>query len=888
MNWEDLGVHPMDLAPDGRTLLVCNVPDHRLEIFDVSAGVPAPLGSIPVGLDPVSVRAKSASEAWVVNHISDSVSVVDLVARNVRATLPTLDEPCDVVFAGTPLRAFVSCSQANALLVFDPADLAAPPVVIPIDAEEPRAMAVSADGREVFVAIFESGNATTAVGGGIDETGTLGPSAFPPNAVNEVAGPYGGTNPPPNVGAAFVPPQAAGNPVPPKVSLIVKRDAAGRWRDDNGADWTEWVSGASAAKSGRVPGWDLPDRDLAIVDAATGAVRYATGLMNLCMALARNPATGRVTVVGTDATNEVRFEPNLAGRFLRVCGATVDPSGAVPPARADLNPHLDYTTAQIPQAQRDLSLGDPRGIVWNGAGTRVFVTGLGSNTVAVFDAALRRVGQIVVGEGPLGLVIDGPRRRLYVLNRFEASLSVIDTDTLTEVARRRLFDPTPLAIKVGRKWLYDTHRTSGLGHTACASCHIDARMDRLAWDLGDPTGAPQPVDQACLTAFAAACEDFHPMKGPMTTQTLQDIIGLEPFHWRGDREGLRAFNPAFEGLLGDDEMLPEAAMAEFEGFLATIHFPPNPHRNLDNTLPTRMPLPGHFTTGRFGPSGQPLPDGNARQGLEAYRTLGLDGSVAGIGLRCVTCHTLPTGVGTEFTLMPGGGLDRLPVGPNGERHHSLVSLDGTTNVSVKIPHLRNAYEKVGFDATRVASRAGFGFLHDGSVDSLERFVSEPVFVVTSDQQVADLVAFLLCFSGSDLPTGSLANVLELPGPAGRDTHAAVGRQVTLAAPGPQPLLDALEALALTGAIDLVAKGTPGGAPRGWVLDVVSGRYFTDRTGESTTRAALRALAAPGAEITYTAVPAGSGLRIGIDRDDDGVPDGSEAERGTDPADSGSR
>jgi len=26
---------------------------------------------------------------------------------------------------------------------------------------------------------------------------------------------------------------------------------------------------------------------------------------------------------------------------------------------------------------------------------------------------------------------------------------------------------------------------------------------------------------------------FHPMKGPMVTQTFQDIIGHEPFHWRG-------------------------------------------------------------------------------------------------------------------------------------------------------------------------------------------------------------------------------------------------------------------------------------------------------------------------------------------------------------------
>jgi len=41
---------------------------------------------------------------------------------------------------------------------------------------------------------------------------------------------------------------------------------------------------------------------------------------------------------------------------------------------------------------------------------------------------------------------------------------------------------------------------------------------------------------------------------------------------------------------------------------------------------------------------------------------------------------------------------------------------------------------------------------------------------------------------------------------------------------------------------------------------------------------------PRHEITYTCVPLGSGRRIGIDRDEDGVLDGDEAQAGSDPAD----
>ena len=92
--------------------------------------------------------------------------------------------------------------------------------------------------------------------------------------------------------------------------------------DDNGGDWTELVSGAQAAQSGRVPGWDLADHDVALIDANSLAVTYQKGLMNICMALAINPHTGAVTVVGTEATNEVRFEPNVTGTFARVVMVT--------------------------------------------------------------------------------------------------------------------------------------------------------------------------------------------------------------------------------------------------------------------------------------------------------------------------------------------------------------------------------------------------------------------------------------------------------------------------------------------------------------------------------------------------------------------------------------
>src|SRR5262245_10639963 len=161
VNWETPQVSPLALTPDGTRLLAVNTPAARLEIFTADDGGLRPAASVPVGLDPVSVRARSDNEIWVVNHVSDSVSVVDLETLNVVRTLQTADEPTDVAFAGG--RAFVVCSQRNQIEVYDVLNLDAPPIVLDIAGEDPRVAAASPDGSQVYVAIFESGNETTVV-----------------------------------------------------------------------------------------------------------------------------------------------------------------------------------------------------------------------------------------------------------------------------------------------------------------------------------------------------------------------------------------------------------------------------------------------------------------------------------------------------------------------------------------------------------------------------------------------------------------------------------------------------------------------------------------------------------------------------------------------------
>ena len=111
-NFESAHVHPIGLTPSGTRLLAVNTPDALLEVFAISAdGSLTPMAAIPVGLEPVSLRALDDRYVWVVNHLSDSISVVDLQLRTTIRTIRTGDEPADVVFAQG--KAFVAISQGD-------------------------------------------------------------------------------------------------------------------------------------------------------------------------------------------------------------------------------------------------------------------------------------------------------------------------------------------------------------------------------------------------------------------------------------------------------------------------------------------------------------------------------------------------------------------------------------------------------------------------------------------------------------------------------------------------------------------------------------------------------------------------------------------------------
>jgi hypothetical protein len=615
-----------------------------------------------------------------------------------------------------------------------------------------------------------------------------------------------------------------------------------------------------------------------------------------------NPVSGKVYVANTEANNADRFEGpgrftghSLRGHLHESRITVLGPGGGVTPRH--LNKHIDFAhcCAPTPNPESVRSLALPQGMAVTGNGATLYVAALGSDQVGVFSTAQLENDTFipsaashirVSGGGPTGVVLDEHRHQLYVLTRFDDAISIIDTSRRAETAHVAMHNPEPASITAGRRFLYDAASASSHGDSSCASCHVYGDFDSLAWDLGNPDGEmhdnPGPFASALFNLLTnqPMAPAFHPMKGPMATLSLRGMANHGPMHWRGDRTGgndaptaqpnsgsydeaaaFEKFQVAYPDLLGRSGPIPQADMDAFRDFVLQIQYPPNPIRALDNSLTADQ------ETGRelFG---------SLNSGIPACLDHKCD------ILTCQSCHVIdPSGNAKAG----GGGF----FGTTGQQ-----SFDFNPQL-MKTPHLRNLYQKIGmfgnapnpgflggdFDFKGDQVR-GFGFLHDGSVDTVFRFNHGINFsekftgpgsggILDSpagEVQRRQLEAFMLAFPSNFAPI--------------------VGQQITLTQASPAAVgarIDLLRQRADAGECDLIAKTTLFDVEAGF-LYAGAGRFKTDRRAlPPITDAALRLLALTlDLPVTYTCVPPGSGERIGVDRDGDGVWDGDERDRFSDP------
>lgn len=878
-NFEVSHVHPIDLTPSGGRLLVVNTPDAVLEVFTVlPSGDLARERSIQVGLEPVTVAARTDTEAWVVNNLSDTVSIVDLNLGIVVQTLAVGDEPTDVVFAQG--KAFVAVSQEDVVKAYNLSNLGASPAWIEIFSRDVRALAVSNDAQKVYAVTLRSGNQTTSVSTNAVFPGQGGLTFNQPildffNLRNLDCAST--PPPPPPLPAGIVRNPALPGPTDPRVSLIVRWNRQdGKWIDEAGQDWTLCLP------------YRLPDHDLFIIDAANPTAGGAVLVDHLGTSLFEVSVhpSGRIYVPNTDARNFVRFEHPLGLRGHPVDNrlAVVDPANNNQTTLIDLNTHVNRASDPVTNlGERMASVSQPGMLVWSADGSQGYMTAIGSRKLfrvdggclagsCIFGPNRAVPGAVEVGEGPTGVALHEGRDRVYVLNRVSHSISIVEASSLVQLDELPLHDPSSVNTRNGRRFLYDAIDGSAHGDAACSSCHISGDLDGLAWELGDPTARlvkyvepydnvrfVRPVDnlpEDCPPSICAAHPGFDPQKGPMVTPSLRAL--LEPLHLRGDRPTVTEFNQTFVELMGARDIgpingrpaaLPAADMELLRQFLLETRFPPNPFRKVDDTLPQGTVLVHGMVLPGFPVGGE---------GVFASGQLSVQGQ------RCNSCHA--SSFGTAGGVL--GGV--TPTEPTSTASAALTNgtVQGSPHSDLKVPHLRNIYDKFGPILPSPGlppwnTATGFGYTHDGSIPDVVRFLSTTVFEGEAPEYRTFLAAFLFHF-----PTG---------------TKPAVGRQVTVPAGTPptgpaatETLLSTLVSLGdlanPTRHCELVAATIADGRPRSYHL--VAGAWVTDVAGEpAVSMTALR----EGAQgpITFTCSPGGSGARLGGNRDEDVVLDGDD-------------
>jgi MYXO-CTERM domain-containing protein len=279
---------------------------------------------------------------------------------------------------------------------------------------------------------------------------------------------------------------------------------------------------------------------------------------------------------------------------------------------------------------------------------------------------------------------------------------------------------------------------------------------------------------------------------------------------------------AFPGLVGRDEgELDAADMQAFTDFTLQITYPPNPIRNLDNSLRPQE-----------------------QAGFDLY-----DGRITDTVANCNGCHQLDRALGFFGT---GGGS----------------TFEGEA-MEFKVPHLRNAYQKVGMfgmapspffigaDTSFTGDQVrGSGFLHDGSVPTVSDFLSANVFNDVSETDRDNLEAFVMAFETNLAPI--VGQQVTLSDQSGPDSQARVDLLIERAG---TPFVIPREGTATE--CDLVATGVVDGGAESWLRRRDGSFESTDGTLSESELLALADV--PGQPLTFTCAPPGSGPRmVGVD------------------------
>lgn len=831
---------PVAISPDGTLVLVAATTSNRVDA--IATATDTVVGHVPVGMDPVSVAFRpDGQEAWVSNHVSDSVSVIDTnpasasylevveTVQSLAGGVTLFDEPVGIAFAENGEKAYVALSSTNEIAVVDTALCQTPCTpyevsdVLSISAQEPRAMVVR--GGRLFVAAFESFNKSElSVCGNLTGTGGVGDQCS--MGLQELL-------------------QFITNPnVPAAVKNIVIDP-------------------------------QVPDRDLFVFRTSDDQLLEAvSGVGTLLYGLAVSSG-GDVFVSQADARNaengdDGEFLVALDNRMFlnqvtRVdCGGgDGNPCGS--PTRFDLEP--------APPSQPALSnaLATPYGVQVSGDDSTLVLTAAGTSRVFTLNPTTGAVLDILDLEDPgvsgdegqqipRGVALwskpDAPGQgaplKAYVLNTLDNSVTVVDVSNPSNLVRGARIpvgdDPTPDAVRRGRI-AFNNAFGSSTGTFSCASCHPDGNTDQLLWRIGGD-------------CTAIGCP---PGDEPRSTMPIRGLRDTVPLHWDGTlgdpfggRDGSTASNlppscdvndphtcfrdlveASFSGVMCDQTgscpvcdtqaqtcpsgaLLSNAEREDMATFLERVSYPPARSRSIDDAV-TATAVTGFedfFMDQGNGGNPDTCADSNAG------------------------CHELPLGTATNSETLAGFDAPTM----RGMTDRTLQFSLGPTNAEELLVLANSGFNLFGFVASPLEPELQW----------------DPNNVGFSE--ATTFGAAFLAFEGvyNSRPPGMLQMFEE----ASTGHSGATGRQVTLNTrttgasllATTDALLADLEAADLRGVVNLRGRALRGGTPV--TISYKAGIDLYQVGGQQMDRATLLA----DAQIGLTLATLTAHLRNAVDED----------------------
>src|SRR5579859_3164217 len=392
----------------------------------------------------------------------------------------------------------------------------------------------------------------------------------------------------------------------------------------------------------------------------------------------RTPPNSEITVIdtGTQTVVERKALRNVAGVFhvaissdgkLGVA-AQLRPKNLIPLA------HVEHGWAfgdsltlfgedvgglvQVPLDELDRYYALPWGVAITPDKSKIFLTTAGAQSVTVIDAPqlLATVrsrrhafandlsasaeyvsARIPVGHNPRGVLLSPDGKRLYVANRLDDNLAVIDTATEKVVSTIDLGGPKNVdALRRGERLFY-TADFAFQGQFGCSNCHIDATTDGLQWDL-EPDGFGKDI---------------------VDNRSLESLAGTEPFKWNGGNPDMPTeCGPRTEKFFFRSQSFNPQQLTDLVTFVYSLPYRPNRYRSSSAELTPAQERGKALFERTKSKSGAPIADTN----------------------QCTHCHSGPKFTSQKQVDVGSGKLtDRSPV----------VDVPQLPNVAYSAPYLHD-------------------------------------------------------------------------------------------------------------------------------------------------------------------------------------------------------